>query len=443
MEQSSAQYTTPPYRPLPALPPRLPPGYPDSFTYASRPPAKLPYPNATVWPKDGKPIPHPPSGPTPPSARQLPDDFSNFVRRSQPPAKLPYPHATVWPKDGTPVPHPSPGSTQPFVDPSSPPPPLNQRPVRIYPNRSPNAAKVLAGPDAIQPLSVRRPAASAQLHPSLIPVSPPEKGHPAPLQLHPSLRSVPLLGAEQSNHLQAPADEREIPLSLRPGFAPAPQPPKTYVQTIGNRTLNAGEPSYPSKRQQKYGNRWNGQSDRIQQGSPTRRTLQDVMDWHDWLIFQNVDEGETVTGRHPNALPEIYPLLDPNQPLPNARAAYFPLRVYFRGESIVLNGQWWDGRKKFRNSEGQVWWRLDERKAPLSGSSVWLNDDERWERREQRRAARFDLLRYGSPEWLVEESESEEEAILAWKEQCLYFEGPRDDGFAGREGEEDIAAGVE
>ncbi|KAL8705254.1 MAG: hypothetical protein Q9201_001633 [Fulgogasparrea decipioides] len=442
MAQSSAQYTTPPYRPHPALPPRPPPDYPNDFTYVPRAPAKFPYPHAIIWPKDGKPLPHPPSGPTPPVARHLSDDPRSFIRRPQPPAKLPYPHATVWPKDGRSVLRPSPGSTQPLVDPNSPPPPWNLRAIRTRPNTSSNAAKVLAGPEAVQLAGVGLSAVSPQFHPSLKPVSPTDKGGPAPPHLHPSLRPVPRVGTEHSDDLQAPADEREIPLSLRPGFAPAAQPPNTYVETIGNLTLEADEPLNPSKRLQDYGNRSNGQSNRILQGSPPRHTLQDVIDWHDWLIIQNVEEGEAVMSRHPNSPPEMYPLLDPIQPLPNARAAYFPLRVYFYGKPIMLSEQWWDSRKKIRNTEGQVCWRLDEKKAPLSGSSVWLNDEERWERRVQRRAARFDLQRYGSPEWLAEESESEEEAVLAWKEQCIYFEGPRD-GFANKEVEEDVAAGVE
>lgn len=102
----------------------------------------------------------------------------------------------------------------------------------------------------------------------------------------------------------------------------------------------------------------------------------------------------SVTGGWPPSSPrQRYPHPNPFHPLPNAEKGFFPMRVYIGAEAKVLAAPWWD----------------DGKKRPLSGSGVWLTEEERQERRRERVFARRDLRVYGAPEWLARGEEEEEE----------------------------------
>ncbi|KAL8785734.1 MAG: hypothetical protein Q9213_003201 [Squamulea squamosa] len=81
-----------------------------------------------------------------------------------------------------------------------------------------------------------------------------------------------------------------------------------------------------------------------------------------------------------------------SQPLPNTSAMNFPFEGWMDGMHVYLDGPWWDN---------------DTVKAP-SGHSSYLTTAERRERRTRRREARQALRRYGAPEWLAQDSESED-----------------------------------
>lgn len=51
----------------------------------------------------------------------------------------------------------------------------------------------------------------------------------------------------------------------------------------------------------------------------------------------------------------------------------------------------------------------DGMKMPVSGDRGYQSKEEREEKRMRRRRALYDVRRYSAPEWLVEDSESEED----------------------------------
>ncbi|KAL8636208.1 MAG: hypothetical protein Q9226_009278 [Calogaya cf. arnoldii] len=93
-------------------------------------------------------------------------------------------------------------------------------------------------------------------------------------------------------------------------------------------------------------------------------------------------------------LPRPKPSSNISPPLPMHTAKNFPMTAEWSGQRITFNGPYWD--------EG--------RRLPLSGDKKYLNGDERRLRRNARIAAREATARYNAPEWLVQESDSEEDS---------------------------------
>ncbi|KAL8926564.1 MAG: hypothetical protein Q9208_002891 [Pyrenodesmia sp. 3 TL-2023] len=89
----------------------------------------------------------------------------------------------------------------------------------------------------------------------------------------------------------------------------------------------------------------------------------------------------------------------PNEPLPNAQYNCFPMVLNLSGRDIALTQPYWDDRP---GSSGRL-------SKPISGDSWYLSTREREQRQADRVRARNDLRRYGSPEWLALDSESDGE----------------------------------
>ncbi|KAL8853031.1 MAG: hypothetical protein Q9221_002061 [Calogaya cf. arnoldii] len=81
-------------------------------------------------------------------------------------------------------------------------------------------------------------------------------------------------------------------------------------------------------------------------------------------------------------------------PLPMHTAKNFPITAELSGQRVTFNGPYWD--------EG--------RRLPLSGDKKYLSGNERRQRRNERIAALEAMARYNAPEWLVQESDSEDDS---------------------------------
>ncbi|KAL8642763.1 MAG: hypothetical protein Q9226_008472 [Calogaya cf. arnoldii] len=93
-------------------------------------------------------------------------------------------------------------------------------------------------------------------------------------------------------------------------------------------------------------------------------------------------------------LPRPKPWSNISPPLPMHTGKNFPTTAVLSGQRVTFNGPYWD--------EG--------RGLPLSGDRKYLDGNDRRLRRNARIAAREAMARYNAPEWLVQESDSEEDS---------------------------------
>ncbi|KAI4222658.1 MAG: hypothetical protein L6R36_005991 [Xanthoria steineri] len=93
-------------------------------------------------------------------------------------------------------------------------------------------------------------------------------------------------------------------------------------------------------------------------------------------------------------LPRPRPSSEVSPSLPNAHRKNFPMSEVRSGREITIEGPYWD--------EG--------RKQPLSDDKSYLTIRERNDRRIARKLARDAVVRYNSPDWLAQASDSEDES---------------------------------
>ncbi|KAL8752579.1 MAG: hypothetical protein Q9184_005681 [Pyrenodesmia sp. 2 TL-2023] len=109
---------------------------------------------------------------------------------------------------------------------------------------------------------------------------------------------------------------------------------------------------------------------------------------------------QLIVNVNPSHATQLGPLATaPNEPLPNAQYNCFPMVLNLSGRDIALTKPYWDDRL---GSTGRL-------NKPISGDTWYLSPREREQRQADRVRARHDLRRYGSPEWLALESESDED----------------------------------
>ncbi|KAL8858354.1 MAG: hypothetical protein Q9178_005035 [Gyalolechia marmorata] len=92
-------------------------------------------------------------------------------------------------------------------------------------------------------------------------------------------------------------------------------------------------------------------------------------------------------------LPKAAPSSKISEPLPNASAINFPWRGWWCGMPVAMDRPFWD---------------VDKSKPP-SGHSCYLSVKELHERHIARIRALMALRQYGAPEWLVQDSDGEDE----------------------------------